>query len=292
MSQTPAIAPDKSIFLPGNHIGVLLVHGLGGTPVELKAVAKGLNAAGYTVLCCQLAGHCSTDADLKNSTLEQWVASVEAGLERLRQTCDSVLAGGLSMGSLMALHVAHRQPDAVQGLLLFAPTLRHDGWAIPWYSFLLDILIDTPIGTRWQFVESFPYGLKDERVRNIVLRAMRSGNSAEGGIEGTPSQSVKQFWRLIRSVKAALPTIKTPAFIVHAREDDISSLKRNCFVLQSRLGGLVETLVLDDSYHIVTLDKQRDILIERACAYIAWVAEHAHKQRTLSRLSASRIAAT
>lgn len=282
--------PDKSIFLPGNSIGVLLIHGLGGTPVELKSVARGLNADGYTVLCCQLAGHCGSEADLRNSKLEQWVASVKAGLERLGESCDTLLAGGLSMGALMAIDLAHAKPDKVQGLLLFAPTLRHDGWAIPWYSFLLDVLIDTPIGTRWQFVESFPYGLKDERVRNIVLRAMRSGNSAEGGIEGTPSQSVKQFWRLIKRVKSLLPQVKTPTFIVHAREDDISSLKRNTFVLQSRLGGLVETLVLDDSYHIVTLDRQRDILIERASAYVAWVAEHAHKERALSRLSVARIA--
>ena len=285
-------APDKSIYLPGNRTGVLLVHGLGGTPVELKSVARGLNGAGYTVLCCQLAGHCGTEADLKASTWQQWVASVEAGLARLQGECDIVLAGGLSMGSLMALNLAHSHPDKVQGLLLFAPTLRHDGWAIPWYSFLLDVLIDTPIGTRWQFVESFPFGLKDERVRNIVLRAMRSGNSAEAGANGTPSQSVKQFWQIIKRVNAALPAIKTPALIVHARQDDISSLKRNAFVLQSRLGGLVETLVLDDSYHIVTLDRQRDILIERAIAYVAWVADHAGKERSLSRLSVSNIPAT
>lgn len=281
--------PDKSIYLPGSRTGVLLVHGLGGTPVEMKSVARGLNSAGHTVLCCQLAGHCGTEEDLKKSTWQEWAASVETGLARLTGECDIVLAGGLSMGSLMALNLAHANPAKVQGLLLFAPTLRHDGWAIPWYSFLLDVLIDTPVGTRWQFVESFPYGLKDERVRNIVLRAMRSGNSAEGGADGTPSQSVKQFWHLIRRVKAALPQIKTPAFIAHAREDDISSLKRNTFVLQSRLGGLVETLVLDDSYHIVTLDRQRDILIERAVAYVAWAVEHAQKMRNASRLSVARI---
>ena len=284
-------APGKSIYLPGNRTGILLVHGLGGTPVELKSVARGLNSAGFTVLCCQLAGHCGTEEELKRSTLPQWTASVEAGLARLQSECGTVLAGGLSMGALMALNLAHAHPEMVQGLLLFAPTLRHDGWAIPWYSFLLDVLIDTPIGTRWRFVESFPFGLKDERVRNVVLRAMRSGDSTAAGADGTPSQSVKQFWKLIRQVKRALPAIKTPALVVHAREDDISSLRRNAFVLQSRLGGLVETLVLNDSYHIVTLDRQRDILVERACAYVSWVAEHAQTARALSRLSVSRISA-
>lgn len=282
---------DRSLAYPGNNIGVLLVHGLGGTPVELKSVAKGLNKAGYTVHCCQLAGHCGSEADLKASGWRDWVESVEAALLRLRETCDIVVAGGLSMGALMALDLAHAHSGKVQGLLLFAPTLRHDGWAIPWYSFLLNVLIDTPIGRRWRFVESFPYGLKDERTRNVVLRAMKSGNSAEAGIEGTPSQSVKQFWHLIARVKRALPEIATPALIVHARQDDISSLRRNAFVLQSRLAGLVETLVLDDSYHIVTLDKQRDILIERACAYVGWIAEHARRERNASRLNVSHIAA-
>ena len=283
--------PDRSIILPGNRIGVLLVHGLGGTPVELKSVAKGLNKAGFSVHCCQLAGHCGTEAELKASGWRDWVASVAAALERLREHCDIVVAGGLSMGALLALDLAHSQPGKVQGLLLFAPTLRHDGWAIPWYSFLLNVLIDTPIGRRWRFVESFPYGLKDERIRNVVLRAMKGGNSAEAGADGTPSQSVKQFWHLIARVKAALPEIATPALIVHARQDDISSLRRNAFVLQRRLAGLVETLVLDDSYHIVTLDKQRDILIERASAYVGWIAEHARKERHASRLNVSRIAA-
>jgi len=52
--------PDYSILLPGGRVGVLLIHGLGGTPVELRFVAQNLARAGYTVLCCQLAGHGGT----------------------------------------------------------------------------------------------------------------------------------------------------------------------------------------------------------------------------------------
>jgi carboxylesterase len=40
-------------------------------------------------------------------------------------------------------------------------------------------------------------------------------------------------------------------------------------LLQQRLGGLVHTLVLDDSYHVVTIDRQRDLvnetLVDFAC---------------------------
>ena len=55
------------MFHAGGRVGFLLVHGLGGTPVELRFVAQGLARAGFTVYCCQLAGHCSSVEDLRTS---------------------------------------------------------------------------------------------------------------------------------------------------------------------------------------------------------------------------------
>jgi carboxylesterase len=77
--------------------------------------------------------------------------------------------------------------------------------------------------------------------------------------------------RLVSVVKRDLPSIKTPALVVQAREDDISALS-NSIYLQRRLGGLVECLVLDDSYHLVTIDRQRDIVVERSRDFIAFVS--------------------
>jgi carboxylesterase len=34
------------------------------------------------------------------------------------------------------------------------------------------------------------------------------------------------------------------------------------------LGGLTHTLVLDDSYHVVTLDRQRQLVLERTLALV------------------------
>ena len=41
--------------------------------------------------------------------------------------------------------------------------------------------------------------------------------------------------------------------------------------LQRHMGGLVDMVVLDDSYHIITLDRQRHIVVDRTNAYAAWV---------------------
>ena len=110
---------DRSLFIPGGRVGVLLIHGLGGTPVELRFIAQGLARAGYTVYCCQLAGHCGTPEELRRSTWHEWYASVEAAHDKLKEHCDVILAGGLSMGGILALHLAQNRPEGVHGLLLY-----------------------------------------------------------------------------------------------------------------------------------------------------------------------------
>ena len=261
---------DHSLFFPGSKTGILLIHGLGGTPAELKVVATGLQKEGFTVSCCELAGHCGTEEDLIKTGWRDWEASVDAALTELRAKCDTVLVGGLSLGAILALHTAAKHPSKISGLLLYAPTLWYDGFSVPWYAFLLKWLINTPIGQRYRFRECEPYGIKDERVRKLIMRAMGQGNSAEAGLASTPSQSLQQLWELVDIVKPELSCIKTPALIVHAREDDISDLS-NTIYLQRKLGGLVDTLVLDDSYHIVTIDKQRSLVVDRSAAFARWI---------------------
>ena len=46
---------------------------------------------------------------------------------------------------------------------------------------------------------------------------------------------------------------------------------RNAHYLQKHLGGLVDTLVLDNSYHMVTLDQQRHIVAQRAVSFVEWL---------------------
>jgi carboxylesterase len=262
---------DKSLFIPGGRVGILLIHGLGGTPVELRFVAQALGRAGHTVYCCQLAGHCGTPEELRRSTWEEWYASVEEAHDRLKQDCDVILAGGLSMGGILALHLAHNRPEEVQGLLLFAPTLKLDGWSMPWHSKILQYIRPLPVRLEIELAEREPYGIKDERVRRLVLSSMQSGDSGAAGIFSTPVRSFAHFNCLVAVVKPNLGKIKQPALIVHPRDDDMASLK-NAQHLQSRLGGLVDTLVLDDSYHIVTLDQQRHIVAERTERFVDWIA--------------------
>jgi len=261
---------DRSLYVKGDGIGFLLIHGLGGTPIELRYVAQGLARAGHTVYCPTLAGHCASELELKWSRWEDWYATIEEAHDRLKRECDIVIAGGLSMGAVMALHLAAQRPNGVQGLALYAPTLWYDGWSIPWYSFLFGLLTTSRIRHFYTFMEAYPYGLKDERIRNFVLKHMESGDSSQAGVLGTPAKALQQFTLLVKEVKRELKTVKCPTLIVHPREDDISGLK-NAVYLTQRLGGLVDALILDDSYHMVTLDRQRHLVVERTGTFAQWV---------------------
>jgi carboxylesterase len=83
-------------------------------------------------------------------------------------------------------------------------------------------------------------------------------------------QSFANLNALVSVVKRNLGKVRQPALIVHPREDDLASLE-NAYFLQRNLGGLVDTLVLDDSYHMVTLDQQRHIVAERAERFVGWL---------------------
>lgn len=269
MTQSNMIA-DRSTFHKGSRTGFLLVHGLGGTPVELRFVAQGLARAGYSVLCCQLAGHCGTPEQLRRSSWLEWCESVRAAHDRLKESCDTIIAGGLSMGALHALHLAAERPDEVHGLALFAPTLKFDGWSMPWYMPLLHMIRPTRINVDINLPEREPYGIKDERIRAFVVNSMQSGDSSEAGVFSTPAHSFANFNKFVSVVKRELTSISTPALILHPRHDDIASLQ-NSITIQKRLSGLVEMVVLDDSYHIVTLDRQRHIVVDRSVSFAGMI---------------------
>ena len=280
---------DYSLLLEGSgprkEIGILLLHGLGGTPLELKAVARGLSARGFTVSCCQLAGHCSTEQDLLDTKWADWFASAECALTELEARCNTVIVGGLSMGAMLALRLAALHPSRIDGLALFAPTLFYDGWAMPWYRFILWLALYGWHYGHLGMAERPPYGIKDENIRSVVASALLSGKSSEVGLTTTPLGAMREAHQLVRDVKPRLPAIKTPTLLIHPREDDISDLS-NAHMLQRRLGGLVELLVLDDSYHIITIDRQRDLVVERTADFIAFV-ERQRSGRSVHRIERS-----
>jgi Esterase/lipase len=255
------------LFFPGSRIGIMLVHGLGGTPVEMKTVAKRLNKYGFSVLCPLLAGHCSIESDLIATTWNDWTASVETAHDRMAEHLDVIFVGGLSAGAILSLHTAQHKPDGVRGLALYSTTLRWDGWSIPKLAFLLPLVLRLPyFGKRYRFEEVYPYGLMNEKLRNRIHAQMQSGDSSAAGLSSTPGTSLRELWRLVDIVKKDLPNLFTPTLLVHARNDDIAHLRNSVYV-QRHLGGPAELLLLEHSYHMITVDQERNTVCDATAVY-------------------------
>ena len=127
------------------------------------------------------------------------------------------------------------------------------------------------LANRFDFAEREPYGVKDPRVRALVSAAIESGDSAKAGMFMVPGGSMLELRRLVNAVRRRAHEVTQPVLLVHPREDDRADLA-NSFWLQRHLGGRVDTVVLDDSYHVVTMDRQRDIVAERTVALAQAVA--------------------
>ncbi|MDE1961646.1 MAG: alpha/beta fold hydrolase [Xanthomonadaceae bacterium] len=265
---------NVEFHLPGGRNGVLLIHGLTGTPTEMRFVAKGLNRNGFTVHGMQLAGHCGDEADLLATGRQDWYRSVVAAAEKLRGEVDHLFVAGLSMGALLALKLAADRPDMVDGLGLYGTTFVYDGWTIPWIgklSFMLPLVVSLGFGRHRKFHECFPYGIKDERIRQRIAGSMLSGDSAAAGLPGNPWPSLAEFYRLSWRVRRLLSSVRTPCLVVHAKDDDVASL-RNVRSVVRGVSGPVETVLLENSYHMITVDQERDLVIERSTRFFNAVA--------------------
>ncbi len=253
-------------------VGVLLVHGLTGTPAEMKHFGKVIARRGVTVACHELAGHCASIDDLKATTWRDWYNSVEIAFEALSNECDQVYVGGLSMGALLSMLLAAEKGKRVNGIFLLSATFFYDGWNMPKFKqkFLLPLVLYSPLKYFMEWEETSPYGIKDERMRALVAAILDNKDAKTAdkiGYFKTPATVILESVRLMSAAKRCMKNILSPTLIVHSTEDDMASLKNAYFIQENIAAEIVETYFVDDTYHVVTLDKRKDDIAKRVAKF-------------------------
>jgi carboxylesterase len=256
--------PDHKIDLPGGNHSALLIHGLAGSPFEMRYLARKLNKAGFTVKGPCLEGHCSTLRNLSKTNWKDWYRSVREGFIEMKKSSDSVSVVGLCMGALLSLHLSYEFGSEVAALSLISTTLFYDGWSLPWFKFLLPIAYYPPFKFIYSYSETEPYGIKNKALRERIVNLMKNDSIA---YIKTPAPSMYELFKLIRKVKNELSAITTPALILHSSEDDLTSLKNPDYV-ENKIGSkTVQKIILDNSYHMMTIDNQKDRVAEETIKF-------------------------
>lgn len=103
--------------------GVLLTHGLTGSPYSMRHLAAFFQQSGFRVMVVLLPGHGTQPGDLLEVSWHEWAKTVAYGAYKLAEEVDEVYLAGYSIGG--ALSVYHSLRDSrVRGLFLFSPALR------------------------------------------------------------------------------------------------------------------------------------------------------------------------
>lgn len=268
---------DLSFSVTGDgRKAVLLLHGMTGAPGEMRLVARHLRRAGLGISAPLLAGHGQDKAALLRSTWRDWLDSARVAYRKLAAEVDEVYVAGICVGGALALALCAEFPQ-IKGAAVYSMTFEYDGWNMPRWGAaanLIQFVAHLPGIRRINIEEPFPYGLKDLRLREMASRP--DDNLIPGAIDRMPLGSLYEMYRLGHHVERLGPSIATPTLIVHAREDDMSDL-RNATRLQRALAGPTELLVLEDSYHMVHVDKQHALVAERTAAFFG-ASVSAHRQ--------------
>lgn len=114
------------------------------------------------------------------------------------------------MGATLALMLSSReQPTCV---VLLSACLAYNGWAIPFYSFLLRWAPYIPALQKYSFREAEPYGIKNKKMRAMVKRALTRDHIAESGADALSYQQISQGQQLADEVWHHLQKIVVPVF--------------------------------------------------------------------------------
>jgi carboxylesterase len=290
------------IFQSDSKALVYLIHGITGTPVEMRYLARGLARRGGDIYATTLPGHCTSLRDLVRTNHQQWCEHVGKQLTYARERYEHVYVAGLSAGALLALEAA--TIVAVDGVGVLSPTFFYDGWNTPRSQAILPLalkLVPECLQHLLFHVDGPPYGVKDSMIQAHIRasytpasvyhewvslwwkghRSEAVGNgkdpssAASKGYPLFPLRTLAEIDRLMKSVRGLLGKVSAPTLILQAAEDDMTGPRNAQFVYDEIASMQKRIVLLDDCYHVITVDRQRQAVVNHLHEFFS-LGTHAH----------------
>jgi carboxylesterase len=225
--------------------GALCLHGFTGNPSSMRGVAEAFAAAGFHVELPRLPGHGTTVDDMLTTGWADWSGEAEAAYQRLTVRAAAVVVAGLSMGGSLTLETGRRHPE-VKGLVCVNPA------TMPQPPEVVEMLEDFVA----QGIEVMP-GIGAD---------IADPDSTETAYEGAPVRPLLSLVAALGELSQVYPTMSVPLLLLTSPQDHVVDPAQSDH-LAAAYGGSVVRVMLERSYHVATLDYDRDLINERAVAF-------------------------
>jgi carboxylesterase len=245
----------EAFHFKAGQTGCLLLHGFTATPYDMRFIGSRLHAGDLSVCAVRLPGHASSPEDMAAHSWSDWYAGARQGLSELKQSAARVFVVGQSMGALLALKLAAEHPDEVDGVCLLSTALvataRWMYWVAPAVPFLMPLL---PPAARF-------VGKGHSDIADAAARA------ASPTYKRVAVRSIYELLQLQTHVRPLLSRIRQPALVIHSRQDHACSLE-NVAILQRELRGPMRSVILSDSYHVISVDVDKERAADEILAFV------------------------
>ena len=175
---------------------------------------------------------------------------VDKAFRELHQTCERVVVGGLSMGGALSLQLAQEHGPRISGLVLVNPAVK----------------IDDP---RTRLVPVLKHLMGSvEGVGNDVKKP----GVTELAYSRTPLKAVHSQLVGWQSVIRDLPGVTQPVLLLRSPQDHVVPASSSALILSRISSRDVTEMLLQDSYHVATIDNDAPRIFDESAKFIERVA--------------------
>ena len=229
----------------GGPHGALVLHGFTGCPQSMRGLAQAFADAGFSVELPLLPGHGSCVEDMVPTRWEDWSGAAELAFQELSSRCEKVVVAGLSMGGTLTCWLAAHHPE-IAGIVAINPAVEP-----PAESFME--MFQGALDAGMETIQGVGNDVCDPAVTELAY-------------ELTPVAAGLSLFGAISELSSELDQIRCPVLLCTSPQDHVVPPSNSDF-LAEHVTGPVERVTLERSYHVATLDHDKDEIERRAVEF-------------------------
>jgi carboxylesterase len=246
MNTPPRVMPGAEPFeLAGKDKAVLLLHGLTGSPSEMRFLGDHLHRAGYHVRAPLLPGHGTDIKDLNRTTWRDWFGRAEIDFLTLSAHFEKVFIAGMSMGGLVCLWLMANKFGRICGGAALATPMMFFDWKA---RFLLPVADVT--GLKY-LIPDLPKTIAD-----VALPGGRTHVCYDRDSVVAAASTI----RFMRKVQHGLSRIDAPLLIMQSAKDSVVDPRSADIIYKGISSKVKEKVMLARSYHTITVDVEKELV--------------------------------